>query len=36
MSVDYEVRDRVGYARLNRPEALNALDEATLAELAAL
>ncbi|TMK22549.1 MAG: enoyl-CoA hydratase/isomerase family protein [Actinobacteria bacterium] len=36
MSVDYEVRDRVGYATLNRPEALNALDEATLGELAAL
>lgn len=36
MSVEYEVRDRVGYATFNRPGALNAIDEEVLADLAAL
>ena len=36
MSVDYEVRDRVGYATINRPRALNAIDEEVLSDLAAL
>jgi enoyl-CoA hydratase/carnithine racemase len=36
MSVEYEVRERVGYATLNRPKALNAIDEAVLGDLAAL
>jgi len=36
MSVEYEVRDRVGYATLNRPHALNAIDEGVLGDLAAL
>jgi enoyl-CoA hydratase/carnithine racemase len=26
--VVYEIRDRIGYVTLNRPEALNALDDA--------
>jgi enoyl-CoA hydratase/carnithine racemase len=36
MSVDYEVRDRVGYATFNRPKALNAIDEEVLADLTSL
>ena len=36
MSVDFEVRDRIAYATLNRPSALNAIDEAVLGDLAAL
>ena len=36
MSVEYEVRDRIGYATLNRPSALNAIDETVLGELARL
>jgi len=32
-SVKYETRDRVGYITLNRPEALNALDDETNSEL---
>ncbi|MGH3115149.1 MAG: enoyl-CoA hydratase/isomerase family protein, partial [Gaiellaceae bacterium] len=35
-AVEYEVRDRIGYARLNRPRALNAIDEEVLAALAGL
>ena len=36
MSVEFEVRDRVGYATLNRPKALNAIDEEVLTDLASL
>jgi putative hydratase len=36
MSVDLEVRERIGYATLNRPKALNAIDESVLSDLAAL
>jgi enoyl-CoA hydratase/carnithine racemase len=36
MSVDFEIRERIGYATLNRPKALNALDEEVLSDLAAL
>jgi len=33
LSVEFEVRDRVGYATFNRPKALNAIDEEVLADL---
>jgi enoyl-CoA hydratase/carnithine racemase len=36
MSIEYEVRDRVGYATLNRPSALNAIDETVLDDLATI
>jgi enoyl-CoA hydratase/carnithine racemase len=35
-SILYEVRDRIGYATLNRPAALNAIDESVLFSLAGI